>query len=118
MTVLEKINAFVEKRNVQIYDTMPEGWKVLQGALTAPCGTTWINNGGSIINKTMETALLLDEWFMKQNSEGRKIGWCLRELRRFKDIGGGRSKLELIEKYGENVVNIAYKIVYDGGRKL
>ena len=69
MSITEKINAFAEKHNVKIYETMPEGWKVLHGALTAPCGTTWIHNGGSIIKKTMKTALLLDKWLLEQMEE-------------------------------------------------
>lgn len=30
---------------------MPKGWKVSIGALTAPNGYTWINNGKSLFKK-------------------------------------------------------------------
>ena len=69
MSIMEKINAFAEKHNVEVYETMPEGWRVLQGALTAPCGTTWIHNNGSIIQKTKKTALLLDKWLIEKLEE-------------------------------------------------
>ena len=70
---MEKINAFAKKHNVEVFKTMPEGWKVLKGALTAPCGTAWICNGGSIVKKTMKTALLLDKWLLEQVEEGKEI---------------------------------------------
>lgn len=27
-----------------VYDKMPEGWKITEGALTAPVGYAWIDN--------------------------------------------------------------------------
>lgn len=33
--------------DVQIYDTMPEGWRMVYGATTAPKGYAWIYNGQS-----------------------------------------------------------------------
>lgn len=39
----ERINEFL-KAGVRFFDTMPDGWKVLEGAKTAPSGYVWIHN--------------------------------------------------------------------------
>ncbi len=48
---------------VEIVDELPEGWHVDNGALTAPTGSKWISNGGSLFwrtngRKRYESALL------------------------------------------------------------
>ena len=40
----KKIKEYAIKNNIQIYKTIPEGWKELNGCLTAPIGTVWISN--------------------------------------------------------------------------
>lgn len=40
------------------YDTMPEGWKVTEGATRHPKGWKWINNGESLFSGKREFALL------------------------------------------------------------
>lgn len=40
----KKIKEYAKQHNINIYKTIPEGWKKLNGCLTAPCGTTWISN--------------------------------------------------------------------------
>ena len=47
--------------NITRYDKMPKGWKVLQGAMTAPKGYIWIWNGKSIFKKEYQHALLRTE---------------------------------------------------------
>jgi len=37
---------------------MPEGWKEIRGATTAPSGYVWINNRKSIFSKEYRHALL------------------------------------------------------------
>lgn len=39
-----KIKEYAIKNNIDMYETIPQGWKVLDGALTAPRGTVWISN--------------------------------------------------------------------------
>ncbi len=41
-----------------VYNLMPEGWKTIFGAMTAPNGFKWICNGKSIFNSEYEKALL------------------------------------------------------------
>ena len=44
--------------DVPRYDEMPEGWKEVQGATTAPNGYVWIWNCKSIFSKEFRHALL------------------------------------------------------------
>lgn len=37
---------------------MPKGWKVIEGAQTAPDGYIWINNGKSLFGGEYEQGLL------------------------------------------------------------
>lgn len=37
---------------------MPDGWKFLIGASTAPCGFSWVYNGKSLFSGERESALL------------------------------------------------------------
>lgn len=41
-----------------IKETMPDGWKITEGATTAPRGYTWINNGESLFNGKRQSALI------------------------------------------------------------
>lgn len=52
----------IEYRNrwlprVPIYDSLPDGWRVLEGTLTQPRGTCWIATG-SLFNHTYRHALM------------------------------------------------------------
>lgn len=31
-----------------LYDRLPDGWKIIKGAMTAPSGYIWIHNGKSL----------------------------------------------------------------------
>ena len=44
--------------DVPRYDTMPQGWKEIRVATTAPSGYVWIYNGKSIFGKEYRHALL------------------------------------------------------------
>ena len=44
--------------DVPVYDEMPEGWKEIEGALTAPNGYVWIWNCKSRFSKEFRHALL------------------------------------------------------------
>ena len=50
----------VNGQSVRVYSSMPNGWRETQGALTAPKGYTWINNGKSRFSGEREQALLKD----------------------------------------------------------
>lgn len=58
---MEKIEEFAEKHNVPIYEEMPEGFHINEGALTAPVGAKWIKDNGSVLEKTVKRGLLLDK---------------------------------------------------------
>lgn len=45
-----------------LIDYMPTGWKVIQGALTAPIGYVWICNGKSHFGGERKQALIREEF--------------------------------------------------------
>lgn len=52
----------IDRRNkyfpgVPIYDSLPEGWRILEGAMTQPRGTCWIAKG-SMFSGTYQHALM------------------------------------------------------------
>ena len=53
----KRIKTFVEM-GVKILTSMPDGWKDVKGALTAPNGYKWIYNGKPIFGDEYEQALL------------------------------------------------------------
>ena len=61
MNTMGKINDFAKEHNVPIYTDIPEGFHINEGALTAPSGTRWIQDNGSIIHNTVKRGLLLDK---------------------------------------------------------
>lgn len=57
MTKTQALNYFINK-GVKVLNEMPNGWRVIQGAITAPRGYKWVNNGKSLFSKEYEHALL------------------------------------------------------------
>ena len=53
----KRIKTFVEM-GVKIFTSMPDGWKDIKGALTAPNGYKWIFNGCSLFTDDYRQALL------------------------------------------------------------
>lgn len=45
-------------KGVKVVTSMPKGWKINEGATTAPIGYTWVYNGKSLFSKERKTALL------------------------------------------------------------
>ena len=43
---------------IRLDNPMPDGWKEINGAMTAPNGYVWIFNGKSVFSKEYEHALL------------------------------------------------------------
>lgn len=48
-------------KEIEYVDSVPEGYKKLEGAMTAPLGYTWYHNGKSIIDKERKTILVKDK---------------------------------------------------------
>lgn len=57
----KKINPLLLDPAVKKLDRAPQGWKKLEGALTAPIGWTWYWNRKSIFGGEYEAALVKDE---------------------------------------------------------
>lgn len=45
-------------KTTKVFTEMPDGWRVLTGATTAPIGYKWIANRTSIFTKEYQQALL------------------------------------------------------------
>lgn len=48
-------------KDIEYFDEVPNGWKELKGATTAPVGYTWYTDGKSIVDKTHKTMLVRDK---------------------------------------------------------
>ena len=59
MDEFNRIIEFAIKNDVELYTSMPSGWRRVMGALTAPRGSMWIYNGKSNFSKERKTALLV-----------------------------------------------------------
>ena len=53
-----KIREYAQKHNINIYKTIPQGWSILDYALTAPSGTVWISNNKSWKSGNLKQAIL------------------------------------------------------------
>lgn len=51
-------HSLLDNPKVRKLDSLPEGWRVMDGALTQPNGWVWANNGKSIESGKRETALV------------------------------------------------------------
>ena len=47
--------------HIPVYDRMPEGWRKIQGALTAPRGYAWIHNGKSLFGGEYRHGFIREE---------------------------------------------------------
>lgn len=61
MDEFNRIIEFAIKNDVELYTSMPSGWRRIMGALTAPCGSMWIYNGKSYFSGERKKALLVKE---------------------------------------------------------
>ena len=54
---------------ILVYDSVPEGWRVMTGAVNHPNGYRWICKNESIFSKDYDHGLVLEdkaiEWLMK-----------------------------------------------------
>lgn len=55
----DAIKKFAEERGIEVVATLPEDWKILKNALTAPSGTVWISNMKPIKSGERKSGLLL-----------------------------------------------------------
>lgn len=46
------------EHEVDLYNSLPQGWKQDKGAITAPKGFTWINNGKSLLSGERKSGLI------------------------------------------------------------
>ena len=58
MTKTERLISYFKESGVKFLNFMPEGWKEINGAMTAPNGYKWIFNGKSVFSKEYKHALL------------------------------------------------------------
>ena len=86
-----------EKYDVKIYREMPEGWKITAGALTAPRGVVWINNGKSLFKGERKAAFLVDATALRWELED--------EIQKMNKYGAESDRLEEI---GEVAADQAY----------
>lgn len=56
-----KIREFAVENNIDIYETIPQGWDKLNGCLTAPIGTVWISNMELFKSGNRKNAILLTD---------------------------------------------------------
>lgn len=54
-----KIKEYAIKNNIDMYKTVPQGWKILNSCLTAPIGTIWIDNMASFKSGNLKQAILI-----------------------------------------------------------
>ncbi|WP_125154488.1 hypothetical protein [Clostridium rectalis] len=54
-----KIREYAKEHNIDIYKTIPKGWKELNGALTAPMGTVWVSNMELFKSGNLKRGILL-----------------------------------------------------------
>lgn len=57
---IRRIKEYAIKNNIDMYEIIPQGWKMLNGCLTAPYGTVWINNNESWKSGNLKHAILLE----------------------------------------------------------
>lgn len=61
MDEFNRIIEFAMREDVELYTSMPAGWRRIIGAMTAPSGSIWICNGKSLFSGERKTALLVKE---------------------------------------------------------
>ena len=49
-----------KKREIEYVESVPKGYKKIEGAMTAPLGYTWYSNGKSLLDKERKTILVID----------------------------------------------------------
>ena len=45
-------------KSIPIFEQLPDGWEILEGALTAPIGFAWITNGKSRFSNEFKRGFL------------------------------------------------------------
>ncbi|HCL4455256.1 TPA: hypothetical protein N2D10_003283 [Clostridium botulinum] len=54
-----KIREYAKERNIDIYKSIPNGWEILNGALSAPIGTVWVSNMELFKSGNLKRGILL-----------------------------------------------------------
>ena len=57
---MKKFNwqAWIDRNGIRVFNRMPQGWKVLDGATHSPRGYVWASNGRSLFDAGRESALV------------------------------------------------------------
>lgn len=53
------------QQTFNVIDSLPSGWRQIQGALTAPTGYRWVSNGVSRFSNDYQQALISDSAFRR-----------------------------------------------------
>lgn len=64
--VINRIKDSSNYYGVKCYKEMPEGYKPIKRALTAPNGAIWAYNGESILSGKRKRCFVLEPWFRKE----------------------------------------------------
>lgn len=57
---LEKWNEWIARNGLEVYDEVPPGYSILNGATHCPRGFHWAHNGKSIFSKERKLVLIKD----------------------------------------------------------
>lgn len=57
---IRKVKEYASINNIEFVTELPNGWQILKNALTAPCGSVWIDNMESFRSGKRKTMLLLN----------------------------------------------------------
>lgn len=67
--VINRIKDSSKYYGVKCYKEMPEGYKPIKRALTAPKGAIWAYNGETILSGKRKKCFVLEPWFRKEISK-------------------------------------------------
>lgn len=67
--IINRIKDSSKYYGVKCYKEMPEGYKPIKRALTAPKGAIWAYNGESILSGKRKKCFVLEPWFRKEISK-------------------------------------------------
>ena len=64
--VINRIKDSSKYYGVKCYKEMPEGYKPIKRALTAPKGVIWAYNGETILSGKRKKCFVLEPWFKEE----------------------------------------------------
>ena len=82
-STMDNIEEFAKEHNVPVYGEMPEGFHIMEGAMTAPPGAKWITDDAPVLEK--KRGLLLDKEMIRllqshpKEEEVSIVGYYMRQ---------------------------------------